>query len=69
VYEGSTSTISSPNYPKSQYPGDAFCVYTITVPTGRACVEFVYFWTDTLMDIVSVFDGHTISDIPIMQYV
>ena len=67
-YEGANNTISSPNYPNN-YTSDAFCVYSITVPTGRACVEFVNLNTEPLLDFVSVFDGTSLANVPIRVYV
>ena len=66
-YEGVNRTISSPNYPNT-YPSDAFCVYNVTVPTGRACLEFVSIDTE-LFDVVSVFDGTSLANVPIRKYV
>jgi len=68
VYEGVNITISSPNYP-SNYFSDAFCVYTVTVPTGRACVKFDVFSTESGHDFVSVFDGTSFANVPISKYV
>jgi len=57
-YTGTNGTITSPNFP-SPYPHNSFCVYTITVPRGRACVEFRNFTIDDTyyLDFTSVFDG------------
>lgn len=66
-YEGTNITISSPNYPIG-HPADASCVYTVTVSTGRACVEFAEFNTSLFTGIVSVFDGTSVTNIPIYRY-
>jgi len=42
---------------------DAFCVYTVTVPTKRACVKFIKF--ETLIDVVYVYDGTNLEDFAI----
>jgi len=55
VYSGNNGTIISPNFP-SDYPPNSYCVYTITVPQGRACVEFRNF-NISYPDSVSVYNG------------
>jgi len=66
VYTGTNITITSPNYPLN-FTSDAYCVYTVTVPKGRACLQLVDFMAGYLMDFVSVYDGTSIADVPIRQ--
>ena len=68
VYQGTNITISSPNYP-SIYPPDVFCVFTVSVSSGRPCVEIVDLYTDTLFGYVAVYDGTNLTDFPLNRYI
>ena len=67
-YTGTNGTITSPNFP-NPYPS-AFCVYTITVPHGRACVEFRNFTIDDTyyLDLTSVYDGPSHLGVRLRRY-
>ena len=57
-YSGLNGTISSPNYP-SNYTNNVGCGYTITVPSGVACLEFENFATESCCDYVTIIEGVT----------
>jgi len=67
-YQGTNITISSPNYP-AIYPPDVFCVFTVSVSSGRPCVEIVDLHADKLFGYVSVYDGTSLTDFPLNRYV
>jgi len=54
-FSASTGKFSTPNFP-DVYPQNAYCVYKITVPYGKACIHFRNYSVDPLDD-VSVIDG------------
>ena len=60
VYSGINGTISSPNYPQA-YPNFVYCLYTITVPYGGACLEFTEFNTEQSYDYVTIYEGVTLA--------
>ena len=65
-FEGLNGTISYPEDPDIE---SLYCVYTISVPFGRACLEFTSFQTDEERTFVSVYDGTNIREIPMIRFV
>jgi len=68
-FEGLNGTISYPEDPDIHFVQSLYCVYTISVPSGRACVEFTSFQTEVERTFVSVYDGTNIREIPIIRFV
>ena len=55
-FSGSSGNITSPNFPQA-YPPNSYCIYTITVPQGRACVEFRNYSIRSIYHVISVYEG------------
>ncbi|XP_020632354.1 deleted in malignant brain tumors 1 protein-like [Orbicella faveolata] len=54
---GSSGSFSSPNYP-GNYPNNARCIWTTTVPRGSQFrIEFVFFHTERRYDYLNVYVG------------
>ncbi|KAJ7357565.1 zymogen binding [Desmophyllum pertusum] len=54
---GTSGNFASPNYP-GNYPNNAYCVWTITVPQGSQLrIDFLFFETEKCHDLVKVFVG------------
>lgn len=57
TYFENNGYISSPDFNSLSDRERAFCVYKITVPLGRACIEFVAFEIRMSGNYVSVYEG------------
>ncbi|XP_027053451.1 CUB and sushi domain-containing protein 1-like [Pocillopora damicornis] len=54
---GPSGNLASPNYP-GNYPSNAYCVWTVTVPPGSQFrIDFLFFETEPCYDLVKVYQG------------